>query len=112
MTYFSVEETQCNCCGKNLMNEEFMSKLNAIRGHCNFPFILTSAFRCAEHNKAINGAAKSSHLLGRAVDIKATGKKALTIIENARAFGFSGVGISKSFVHIDDNHQHATIWTY
>ena len=112
MSFFASHELNCPCCNDSYMNDEFMDKLNALRSHCNFPFYLTSAFRCNEHNKAIGGAEKSSHLLGRAVDISCKNSDMMTILENARRFGFNGIGIGSGFCHLDDNHTYTSVWSY
>lgn len=115
--YFSLKELKCKCgyCNGTL-NPEFLKKLNALRHELNFPFIITSGYRCENHNELIGGAKNSAHLQGRAVDIKVIGEKALMIIVNCIEYGFNGVGVSQKgnirFVHIDDLHPNYAIWSY
>lgn len=56
----------------------FLSKVNGLLAeleqvqNIKIDYIATSTIRTAEHNKSINGATKSYHLLARAIDIKDT----------------------------------------
>jgi hypothetical protein len=43
--------------------------INRLREYVNRPFVLTSGYRPAEHNKKIGGAPNSAHVTGQAVDI-------------------------------------------
>ena len=114
--YFTDLELSCRCgeCDSN-MNHEFMKKLVSLRGFCDFPFIISSAYRCSQHNYVIGGADKSMHKEGRAVDIVVRGADALFLIKNAQAFGMSGVGVSQKgearFIHLDDRSETA-LWSY
>ena len=47
--------------------------LEPVRVHFGRPFAPSSAFRCAELNKAIGSKASSQHCLGQAVDFELTG---------------------------------------
>ncbi len=45
--YFSDSELMCRCCyGKAEMEPNFMKKLIVLREYVNFPFAVTSAYRC------------------------------------------------------------------
>ena len=66
------------------------------------PFIITSGCRCESHNKRVGGSAKSSHLKGLAVDIKASTPREKFIIKRALyTIGFNRIGNGKDFIHID-----------
>ena len=117
--YFTEAELKCkcgNCYGT--MNAEFMEKLNLLREHCGFPFIISSAYRCKEHNKKVGGAPRSAHTLGRAVDVVVSGAEAVLLITACVDFGFNGLGVQQNkkkgakFIHIDDAHENFTIWSY
>lgn len=115
-SYFTKDETKCKHCGKEDMHPVFMEKLNDLREECGFPFIITSAYRCKEHNKNIGGHPKSAHMKGRAVDIACNHAKAQEIIKLARKYGFNGIGIKQyglgRYIHLDDYHLTFKLWSY
>lgn len=116
--YFSLKELSCPCCGKMEMNPEFMEKLVLLRKECNFPFKITSAYRCEAHNRAIHGKSGSSHLTGNAVDIQVYGNRAYDIITKAGSYGMAGIGVSqngehqKRFIHLDDAEGDTRPWLW
>lgn len=118
--FFPPHELMCHCglCDSygNEMNSEFMGKLIKLRKECEFPFIVTSAYRCSQHNEDVGGSLSSQHLYGKAVDISIRGNKAYTIIKLAEEYGMKGVGISqigsKRFVHLDDRTGAFALWSY
>ena len=70
------------------------------------PIIIHSAYRTHAHNLKIGGANDSQHLHGRALDISPPNKIDLdtfyiTIKRNAFEFGIKGLGLYKTFVHVD-----------
>ena len=69
--------------------------------------IISSAYRCKEHNKAIGGASGSNHCKGKAVDIcfYKDDKKvpAKEVCCKAQDYGFKGIAyIDKYHVHLDN----------
>lgn len=97
-----------------LMQLHFMTLLDALRGLMKRPFRINSGFRTASHNKKVGGAARSAHLFGRAADIDTVGwtaEERLQLISFARSIGLTGIGISGSFIHVDDMPRVAT-WVY
>lgn len=69
MKYFNREEFACKCgCGFDTVDFELAALLDSVREHFNKPIVITSGCRCATHNKAVGGSAKSQHLVGKAVD--------------------------------------------
>ena len=66
------------------------------------PLIVHSGFRTIGHNAAIEGAAKNSmHLYGLACDISIEGIPPHTLARIALQCGAGGIGIYKTFVHVD-----------
>lgn len=121
--YFKPEELKCKC-GKcestgHEMDVEFMRKLDALREHLNFPLVITSAYRCPTHNKAVSVTGTvGPHTTGKAVDISISHKQAYELIKAAPDFGFLGIGIQQKgsgrYIHLDtiDGEGRPTIWSY
>lgn len=122
--YFTEKELRCPCCDVNGIHPSFMHKLELLREACDFPFVITSAYRCPDHNKYVGGAERSPHLVGMAADILVYGKKAHKLLSLAPQFGFTGIGISQKgdrstrFIHLDNIPRNDPsvprpwIWTY
>lgn len=71
--YFTLDNLSCRCCGVAHMNMDFLIKLDKVRHNVGKPFVVTSGFRCEEHNKRVRGRVKSLHKVGRAVDFDIIG---------------------------------------
>ena len=112
--YFKREDFDCQETGENRMEDEFIYKLDHLRTVCGWPFIVTSGYRSPSHSLEINKASGGgSHTKGIAADIKVTnGKQRHEIVKHAMALGFSGVGIAKTFVHVDIREDTPVVWTY
>lgn len=108
--YFSVRELTCSCgCGLWDMNYGFMDKLIKMRRELNFPFYLSSAFRCPTYNNRVSSTGLTGpHTTGHSVDISAYGSWAYQLIGNAAKYGMTGIGVSQRgawnerFIHLDD----------
>lgn len=120
---FSRKEFACKCpCNRADMDPGFMDDLQVIRTMCNFPFIITSGFRCPEHNakESPKTGLTGPHTTGLAVDIAIQGVRALKLIERATNTGFGGLGVfqkgdhSGRFIHIDKvkDGPRPTVWSY
>lgn len=112
--YFSESEFE-RCvpkCKKSDMDSKFMERLNRARRVAGLPFVLNSAFRTVEHEKLMNRTGNSYHTKGRAVDIRCLDSNSRAVIVAALIrVGFHGIGISNTFIHVDDR-QFKTIWLY
>lgn len=112
--YFKLQDFDCQETGENRMEEEFIHKLDELRESCGFPFIVTSGYRSPSHSieiKKANGG--GMHTKGISADIRiANSKDRHTIIKNAMAQGFTGIGIHKTFVHVDTRLDTARVWLY
>ena len=108
------------------MQPEFMESLEKIRMEMNRPLKLSSAFRCSKHNQKVsstgpNGPHTDHGHGGQAVDILISGSDALRLMEVARKYGMSGIGVKQQgksrFIHLD-NLGNATgqprpwVWSY
>ena len=121
--YFSDKELSCHgvdCCGGLAdMNHVFMIKLLAMRRELGFPFYITSAYRCPQHNSRISSTGDTGpHTTGQAVDILCMGHNAYRLIESALRHGMTGIGIKQKgpqrFIHVDDitGPVRPWIWSY
>ncbi len=123
--YFSLNELKCKCgkCGSTglEMKTGFMQCLSMLRAKLDFPFIITSAYRCPEHNNAISKTGKTGpHTTGMAIDIGVRGDKALQLIKEAILIGMTGIGVNQKgdhrFIHLDmlnaPNYPRPNIWSY
>lgn len=103
-----------------MMDVEFLEKLDVARDIAQFPFIITSGFRTVAYNrmlkdKGYSASNKSSHLLGYAADIHCTdSRKRYLLVEALLDAGFTRIGIAGSFIHVDNDPEKPqnVIWTY
>ena len=125
--HFTDQELMCGCgCLDCYMQADFMKSLEKIRVEMNRPLKLSSAKRCSSHNQAVSSTgAHGPHTDhgdgGQAVDILISGSDALRLMEVARKYGMSGIGVKQSgknrFIHLD-NLGNATgqprpwVWSY
>lgn len=118
--YFHASEFTCHCgCGANLMEPTYIHKLDELRDRCGFPLIVTSGYRCPDHNAKVSSTGRSGpHTSGRAADVQADRQRAYELLRLALEMGFAGIGIkqhgSSRFIHLDDltDGVRPTIWTY
>ena len=111
--YFKLEEFNCQETGKNNMSEGFIHKLDELREACGFPFAITSGYRDPSHSVERHKAKGGQHTLGIAADIRIhSGDDRYTIVQKAMELGFTGIGIAKTFVHVDMRVTTPVIWTY
>lgn len=112
--YFKIEDFDCQVTGNNEMSEEFIHRLDELREVCGFPFIVTSGYRDPEeHPIERRKKAPGTHGQGIAADIAVKGGvERRAIIENALKLGFNGIGVAKTFVHVDIRETTPVIWAY
>lgn len=117
--YFDSWEFTCKCgCDTNLMDDDFIDKLDDLRHELGFPLIINSGYRCPEYNDKISSTGKHGpHTTGRAVDISAGHSYAIEILAMGYKHGFRGFGIKQHgrhrFIHLDDlPRSFLTIWSY
>lgn len=114
LKYFKLSDFDCQQTGENEMDMEFLYKLDHLRHVCGFPFVVTSGYRSPDHSlerSKPNGG--GSHTKGIAADIRAlNGSQRYEIQRHAYALGFSGIGVHKSFVHLDIRDTTPVSWCY
>ena len=122
--HFRRDEFRCRCCGDERMQDDFVRKLDDLRERCGFPFIVSSGYRCAEHNQRVSSTGPAGpHTTGRAVDVLLHGQEAFRVLTQCVLGGWmTGIGLHQRgshelrFVHLDDltrpGHPRPTVWTY
>lgn len=113
--FFRPEEFQCRCCHENRIRPEFVQALDTARQSAGIPFLITSGWRCPDHNREVGGVPDSSHCRGWAADIAVPGGSDRFIITQALLeCGFTRVGIGSDFIHADcdPDRPSGVIWVY
>jgi len=111
--YFKIEDFDCQETGNNKMAEAFIHKLDELREACGFPFIITSGYRDPSHSIEARKSKPGTHAMGIAADIKVNGgAQRYIIVKNALQQGFTGVGVAKTFIHVDVRDTTPVIWSY
>ena len=111
--YFNREEFDCQYTGKNEMKDEFIEKLDALREVCGFPFHITSGYRAPEHPIEAKKKIAGTHSQGIAADIKVNnGAERFILLNYAFEMGFSGIGVAKTFIHVDIRNTQQVAWVY
>lgn len=86
------------------INEDFVRRLEELRVHCGFPFIITSGVRCGRLNEEVGGVWDSRHKMGLAADVAvyaANGLSVSAFAQIARDFGLITIEYEEqSFVHL------------
>lgn len=110
--HFAPHEFACqgrSCCGgMELMEHDFMLRLDAVRKAFGRPLIVSSGYRCAAHNDAVSSTGRTGpHTTGQAVDLAVFGRDAYALMRLAYEFDFTGIGQKQHgphgqrFVHLD-----------
>ena len=103
-TNFTVEEFACKD-GSDavLVAPRLVMVLQSIRSHFGVPVVIHSAYRTPQYNKQVGGAAHSQHCYGTAADIVVKGQNPAGVAAYVRQLmpDWGGVGIYKSFTHVD-----------
>jgi uncharacterized protein YcbK (DUF882 family) len=97
------------------MQERFLIKIDQLRSSVGKPFNINSGFRCPDHNEDVGGAKGSAHLFGEAADISTVGwttEEVMKLLTYAETYGFTGIGIATTFIHVDTWHSSPTKWKY
>ena len=111
--YFKLEEFNCTHTNKNEMDEIFLDKLDQLREVCGFPFKITSGYRDATHPNEARKEKPGTHNQGIAADIAVSnGVERMNIVHEALKLGFGGIGVARTFVHVDNRKTTPVMWTY
>ncbi len=111
--YFSRDEFKCSETGNNEIQDEFIHALDKLRESCGFPFAITSGYRAPSHSVEAKKEKAGQHTLGIAADIAVSGgAQRFMIVSKALELGFSGIGVAKTFVHVDIRTTDPMLWCY
>lgn len=113
---FGEHEFRCKCgCGKTLMQQGFMEKLQALRTEYGKPMVISSGYRCSKHPVEARKSTPGTHNEGIACDVAVQGADAHDVLKLAMAHGFTGIGVNQKgggrFIHLD-TRQGPMIWSY
>ena len=114
--HFSSSEFRCRCgCGLEEVDAGLLTVLEAVRNATGLPVIINSGRRCNGHNREVGGKPNSAHLRGTAADVSVrdAGHR-FALVAAAITAGANGVGVGKTFVHIDVDADlpRPAIWGY
>ena len=113
LRYFETSEFDCQQTGENLMIPEFLLMLDALRHECGFSFAITSGYRSPKHSIEAAKAKPGTHAQGIAADIATTdAQQRFVIVSNAIKLGFQGIGVARSFIHVDSRKTAPRVWSY
>lgn len=109
--HFKVNEFLCPCCGRGEaeISQGLVAMLEKLREKMNSTaIIITSGYRCNQHDREVGGSGTGMHTKGGACDIVVYKENGLpydsfTVAECAESIGFTGIGI------IDDTACHVDI---
>ena len=100
------------------MEQSFMRQVVAMREALDFPFPVTSAYRCPDYNQRVSKTGRGGpHTKGTALDIQVSGGRAYEIVSAAFLYGMRGLGVAQTgnhatrYVHIDSRPD-TTLWSY
>lgn len=121
MKYFKREDFACKC-GKceNKIDDQLTASLDELRGRVGFPLIVSSGYRCPEHNQKVSSTGPNGpHTTGKAVDLAVSHDKAYFVLQQALRMGFTGIGVNGKgtgrFIHLDALPESAgrpRVWSY
>lgn len=113
--HFTPQELACRCGGRGCRgaywhDADFLDALEALRKETGRPLKINSGHRCAIWNAVVGGVPGSWHRR-IAVDIALKGHDGRALVAAAKRCGFTGIGIAKTFIHLDRRETPAR-WTY
>jgi uncharacterized protein YcbK (DUF882 family) len=107
---FARYEFVCPCgCERADMDDRFMDRLQALRDAFGAPLVVSSGYRCSDHNDEVSSTGRDGpHTRGRAADITIHGDDAYDLLALVERHGFTGIGLAQKgdhsgrFIHLDD----------
>ena len=110
--HFNVMEFRCQCGGNHetLISSELIEKLEVLYATLNCSkIIVTSGYRCPDHDKAVGGTSSGQHTKGTAADVCCYGQdgqpiSSKTVCCKAQDLGFGGIAnitAAYQYTHLD-----------
>lgn len=99
-SHFTPQELASHGDGSLLVVEGALDCLQRLRTLLGRPLVILSAYRDPIHNARVGGAPLSQHRFGKAFDCRLTMDRDM-LVRLAREAGFKGIGLYKTFVHVD-----------
>jgi uncharacterized protein YcbK (DUF882 family) len=117
---FTTKEFECKCklasCVNQKISKELVDKIQKAREEFGSSLIITSGYRCLEHNTAIGSRPTSQHVLGRGADLTCKDNdKLFEILEKYfLAIGDARISIGNrsNFIHVDTRSDKKRRWLY
>ena len=100
--HFHLREFECPCCRCVMLAPRLLCRLEVLRELWGKPIVVTSGYRCTEHNVWVKGSPKSLHMRGQAADIVVPFEEQEAVVAMARNADFSSVipyG-KRNFIHL------------
>jgi|TARA_B110000438_G_scaffold10199_2_gene10358 uncharacterized protein YcbK (DUF882 family) len=111
--YFKLDEFDCQETGDNEISEDFVHELDKLREACGFSFKITSGYRSREHSVEKRKQNPGTHAQGIAADIAVQGgAQRMLLVKNALELGFTGIGVARTFIHVDIRETTPVLWCY
>lgn len=109
---FNSDEFDCRCdeCTITLIDLCHVDTLQMVRNEAG-PVWITSGYRCKKHNKNVGGAEDSQHPKGTAADLVPKLISIKKLAKIAQKHGVKGLGIYKTFVHVDNRIGKKARWS-
>ncbi len=100
--HFKVSEFACKDGSDTILIDTMLVYyLEKIRDHFGKAITINSAYRSPAYNASIGGASESQHVNGMAADIMISGVIPQAIADYANVLGMGGIGVYKTFTHVD-----------
>ena len=115
---FKATEFRCKCpiCKLQVphkMDPLVLEKVQELRDLYGAPLSLTSAYRCDKHPEEVKKEKPGQHNAGLAVDIRVTdGAMRMKLVELGLKLGATGVGVAKTFIHLDWRKSTPVLFVY
>jgi hypothetical protein len=104
--YFKREDFDCQETGENNVSSDLIRKVDELRSAVGRPLYIT-------HSLEAKKSKPGTHAQGIACDIAvANGVERRQLVKQAFYLGFTGIGVAKTFVHVDMRETEPVLWVY
>ncbi|GAL26779.1 hypothetical protein JCM19239_5280 [Vibrio variabilis] len=105
---------RCTCgCGQYHVKQHALDQLQQVRDVLNRPLTVTSGYRCERHPEERCKPVPGQHNKGVAFDVAIVGgAQRYEVIKAGLQCGATGIGVAKTFVHLDWRDGVPMAWEY